>query len=225
MPPSVNFINVKHTNFSYERCFGNVHVTRKKLPKPMCVRKICTFNVDEIDTRYNVTAQLLRQQIYADLYDTQHRGYNIKVLRVTSSFVYMYIVKFGTVLLVKLFVQNHVPARVGKIDSRSLQVCVHIFTATPLLLLLRPKNTWLALRQLQESWICLCFCFECSIRQVVVYIFAQMADRAPFFGYFSTFNFFFEIFINVQQLISPCNVKLFAVIPTIKITLITLEPN
>jgi len=48
--PGVNFINVKRTNFLYEHCFGNVHVTRKKLPKPMFVRKICMFNIDEIDT-------------------------------------------------------------------------------------------------------------------------------------------------------------------------------
>jgi len=47
--PGVNFINVKRTNFSYKRCFGNVHVTWKKLPKPMFVQKICAFNVDEID--------------------------------------------------------------------------------------------------------------------------------------------------------------------------------
>ena len=46
---SVNFNNIKRTNFSYEHCFGNIHVTRKKLPKPTCVRKIRTFNVDEID--------------------------------------------------------------------------------------------------------------------------------------------------------------------------------
>ncbi len=34
--PGVNFINIKHTNFSYECRFGSfyyVHVTRKKLPK------------------------------------------------------------------------------------------------------------------------------------------------------------------------------------------------
>ncbi len=37
--------------FLYEHHFGNVHVTRLKLPKPTLVRKICAFNVDEIDTR------------------------------------------------------------------------------------------------------------------------------------------------------------------------------
>jgi hypothetical protein len=42
----VNFINVKLANFFYERHF----VTRKKLPKPMFVRKIHAFNVGEIDT-------------------------------------------------------------------------------------------------------------------------------------------------------------------------------
>ena len=36
MPPGVNFINIKHTNFSYKRRFGSfyyAHVTREKLPK------------------------------------------------------------------------------------------------------------------------------------------------------------------------------------------------
>jgi len=42
LPPGVNFINVKHTNFSYERRFGSfyyVHVTRKKLPKQCLYKK------------------------------------------------------------------------------------------------------------------------------------------------------------------------------------------
>jgi len=50
----VNFINVKCTNFSYKRCFGSfyyVHVTRKNPAETMFVRKICAFNVDEIDGR------------------------------------------------------------------------------------------------------------------------------------------------------------------------------
>jgi hypothetical protein len=52
----VNFINVKRTNFSYERRFGSfyfyyVYVTRKKAAETMFVRKICAFNVDEIDDR------------------------------------------------------------------------------------------------------------------------------------------------------------------------------
>jgi len=41
-------------NFLYERCLGSfyyVHVTRKKLPKRRLYKNICTFNVDEIDTR------------------------------------------------------------------------------------------------------------------------------------------------------------------------------
>jgi len=54
-PPGGNFINIKRTNFSYERHFVSfyyVHVTRKKLPKPKFVRKIRAFtNVDEIDGR------------------------------------------------------------------------------------------------------------------------------------------------------------------------------
>ncbi len=51
----VNFINVKRTNFSHKPHFRNVHVTRKKLPKPAFVRKIRTFNVDEIDGRTSTT--------------------------------------------------------------------------------------------------------------------------------------------------------------------------
>ncbi len=37
--PIVNFINIKRTDFSYERHFGSfyyVHVTRKKLPPKQC---------------------------------------------------------------------------------------------------------------------------------------------------------------------------------------------
>jgi len=41
----------KCTNFSYERSFFYVHVSREKLPKWGFVRKIRTFNVDEIDGR------------------------------------------------------------------------------------------------------------------------------------------------------------------------------
>jgi len=50
----VNFINIKRTIFLYECHFGSfyyVHVTRKKLPKPTIVQKICAFNVAEIDGR------------------------------------------------------------------------------------------------------------------------------------------------------------------------------
>jgi len=49
----VNFINILRTNFSYERCFGRIfyiHVTRKKAAEVTFVRKICTYDVDEIDT-------------------------------------------------------------------------------------------------------------------------------------------------------------------------------
>jgi len=49
MFPTVNFINVKRTNFRTNNVFY-VHVTREKQPKRHLVRKICTFNVDEIDT-------------------------------------------------------------------------------------------------------------------------------------------------------------------------------
>ncbi len=49
-----NFIKVKCTNCLYKRRFGSfyyVHVTGKKAVEKMFVRKICTFNVDEIDYR------------------------------------------------------------------------------------------------------------------------------------------------------------------------------
>jgi len=46
--PGVNFINVIFTNFSYERRFFYVHVTREN---KTFVQKICTYNVDEIDYR------------------------------------------------------------------------------------------------------------------------------------------------------------------------------
>jgi len=42
LTPGVNFINILHTNFSYERRFFYVHVTRKSCQN-------ATFNVDEID--------------------------------------------------------------------------------------------------------------------------------------------------------------------------------
>ncbi len=51
LPPVVNFINVKRTNFSYERhvlaAFSNYMYVRRKTT---LVRKIRTSNVDEIDT-------------------------------------------------------------------------------------------------------------------------------------------------------------------------------
>ncbi len=50
----VDFINVKRTNFLYERHFGSfyyVHVTRKKADKTTSVQKIHVFNIDEIDYR------------------------------------------------------------------------------------------------------------------------------------------------------------------------------
>jgi len=53
-PPRCHFINVKHTNLLYERRFGSfyyVHVTRKKADETTFVRKLRTFNVDEIDVR------------------------------------------------------------------------------------------------------------------------------------------------------------------------------
>jgi hypothetical protein len=46
--PSVNFINIKHTNFSYKRHFGSfyyVHVTRKKLPKQCSYEKFARLTL------------------------------------------------------------------------------------------------------------------------------------------------------------------------------------
>jgi len=51
--PTVNFINVIRTNFSYECPFGSffyIQVTRKKAAEMTFVRIIRMFNVDEIDT-------------------------------------------------------------------------------------------------------------------------------------------------------------------------------
>jgi len=67
MCPGVNFINVKGTNFSYEHCFGSfyyVHVTRKKAAKTTFIRKICSFNIDEIDGRCHFQ-QLFTCSFYA----------------------------------------------------------------------------------------------------------------------------------------------------------------
>jgi len=53
-PPGVNFINVKCTNFLYECHFGSFfssYMYVVKAAKMTFVRVICTFNVDEIDTR------------------------------------------------------------------------------------------------------------------------------------------------------------------------------
>jgi len=49
----VNFINVKRTNFLYERTFRQLlllHVTRKAA-KMLFIQKTNTFYADEIDTR------------------------------------------------------------------------------------------------------------------------------------------------------------------------------
>jgi hypothetical protein len=57
VPVAVNFINVKHTKFLYKHCFGSfyyVYVTTKKATEMTFVRKIRTFNVDEIDTRFTL---------------------------------------------------------------------------------------------------------------------------------------------------------------------------
>ncbi len=53
LTPAINFINIIRARFSYERCFCSffyVHVTRKKAAETMFVQKMCTYNVDEIDT-------------------------------------------------------------------------------------------------------------------------------------------------------------------------------
>ncbi len=60
----VNFINILRTNFSYVRrlfaCFFHVpryvHMYVKKAAKKTFVRKICGYNVNEIDTRCWSTA-------------------------------------------------------------------------------------------------------------------------------------------------------------------------
>ncbi len=49
--PIVNFINIKRTNFSYERMFWQLLLHTCKAAKMTFVRKTRTFYVDEIDTR------------------------------------------------------------------------------------------------------------------------------------------------------------------------------
>ncbi len=52
LTPGVNFINMLRMNFLYKHHFGSffyVHVTRKSCQNTTFVRKIHTFNVDEID--------------------------------------------------------------------------------------------------------------------------------------------------------------------------------
>ncbi len=72
-PAGVNFINVKHANFLYERYFdsffsSNMYIV--KAAETTFVQKICTFNVDEIDTCprlakfFCLTASLMRSTSY-----------------------------------------------------------------------------------------------------------------------------------------------------------------
>jgi len=60
-PAGVNFINVKHTNFSYERRYGSfyyVHVTREKLPKWRSYEKFVCL------TLMKLTQQLFKSGIF-----------------------------------------------------------------------------------------------------------------------------------------------------------------
>jgi len=50
--PTVNFINVKRANFSYERWFWQLFSTYMYVAETTFVRNIRTFNVDEIATFY-----------------------------------------------------------------------------------------------------------------------------------------------------------------------------
>jgi len=50
LTPLANFINMY--KFFVRMSFFYVHVTREKLPKRRFVRKIRTFNVDDIDTLF-----------------------------------------------------------------------------------------------------------------------------------------------------------------------------
>jgi len=47
----VNFINIKHANFSYEGSFWLLFSSYMYIKKTTFVRKISTFNFDEIDGR------------------------------------------------------------------------------------------------------------------------------------------------------------------------------
>ena len=48
--PGVNFINIKCANFSYEHWFWQLFSSYMNVAETTFVRKICSFNVDEIDT-------------------------------------------------------------------------------------------------------------------------------------------------------------------------------
>jgi len=60
--PGVNFINVIHTIFLYECCFGSFissYVYVKKAVEMLFIRKICTYNVDEIDGSWDYCGQTI----------------------------------------------------------------------------------------------------------------------------------------------------------------------
>jgi hypothetical protein len=65
--PGVNFINVKRTNFLYERRFDSffyLHVTVKKAAEVMFIRKTRGFNVDEIDGWFDSLYFTTRDRFY-----------------------------------------------------------------------------------------------------------------------------------------------------------------
>ncbi len=51
LTPGVNFINIKCMNFSYARWFWQLFSSYMYIAEMTFIRKICTFNVDEIDGR------------------------------------------------------------------------------------------------------------------------------------------------------------------------------
>jgi len=55
--PIVNFINIKRTNFLYDRRFGSfyhVHVTRKNLPKQRSYKKFALITLMKLTPTLNV---------------------------------------------------------------------------------------------------------------------------------------------------------------------------
>ncbi len=65
LTPAVNFINIIHAHFLYESLF-KAKTYLEKATKMTFVRKICTFNVDEIDTRKDIKTRKKIERNYEE---------------------------------------------------------------------------------------------------------------------------------------------------------------
>jgi hypothetical protein len=69
--PGVNFINVKCTNFLYERRFGSfyyVHVTRKKLPKQRSYKKFACLRLMKLTAVFAIECLLSVSRIWINFF-------------------------------------------------------------------------------------------------------------------------------------------------------------